>query len=152
MGRTSRAYVEQVNRLQESLITPNDRTNARANRKNSSDEEPGKISKSTDRMLEKTANDVIQGKYGVGDDRKKQLEKKGLSYAVVQNKVNELLGVSKRHSVTSKELKKVESYYGKVKNKKVADIASVRAVFDGDSKKKKKRKTNKIKNGKFMTL
>ena len=154
IANPSKAYIDQVNRLQQSLISANDKNAARANKKSKIDENAETSSKRTSKMLEKTANDVIMGKYGAGDDRKKQLEKKGLSYAVVQNKVNELLGVSKRHAVTKADLKKVESFYSKSKNKKVADIANVKAVFSSGSKKKKKssKQKTRLKTSSFNTI
>ena len=40
---------------------------------------------------------VINGEFGNGESRKKALEELGYSYGAVQNKVNELLGSTKRH-------------------------------------------------------
>lgn len=160
----SKAYIDQVNRLQRSLINASNSDSssdqAKTDKKTKADKKADKASKYTDKMLEKTANEVIQGKYGAGDDRKKQLEKKGLSYSVVQNKVNELLGVSKRHSVSKADLKKVENFFSKSKNKKVADIANVKAVFSEGKKKKSKtgtlkskaKKKNNLATSSFMTL
>lgn len=45
--------------------------------------------------LEKVAKDVISGKYGNGSDRVKNLEQAGYNYKEVQNKVNEMLNVTK---------------------------------------------------------
>lgn len=161
----SKAYIDQVNRLQRSLIdarnSDSSSDQAKTDKKTKADKKADKASKYTNKMLEKTANDVIMGKYGAGDDRKKQLEKKGLSYSVVQNKVNELLGVSKRHSVSKADLKKVENFFSKSKNKKVADIANVKAVFSEGKKKKtsksgklkrEAKKKNKLATSSFMTL
>lgn len=41
--------------------------------------------------VEQAAKNVLAGKYGNGDERKKNIEKLGLNYAAVQAKVNELL-------------------------------------------------------------
>lgn len=57
--------------------------------------------------VESLANDVINGMYGNGEERKKALDELGLSYSVIQNKVNELLGVEKRHEVTEEDLAKM---------------------------------------------
>lgn len=48
--------------------------------------------------LESVAKRVISGEFKSGDARKKALAELGYSYSEVQNKVNELLGCSKRHS------------------------------------------------------
>ena len=46
--------------------------------------------------IEKLANNVIQGYYGNGEERKKKL---GKLYPLVQNKVNELVGSNYRHDI-----------------------------------------------------
>lgn len=43
------------------------------------------------KTIEQVAKDVIAGKYGNGDERKKKIEAEGYDYNAVQNKVNELL-------------------------------------------------------------
>lgn len=40
------------------------------------------------------AKEVLQGKWGNGEDRKKRLEQAGYNYAQVQNEVNKLCGGS----------------------------------------------------------
>lgn len=62
--------------------------------------------------IEELAKDVILGKYGNGAERKKALEEIGLSYAIIQNKVNELLGVEKRHEVSAEDEAKMAKYFG----------------------------------------
>ena len=62
--------------------------------------------------LNEIAQQVIGGKFGSGEGRRKALEELGLSYEEVQNKVNELLGVSKRYEVD-----------GSSANKNVSDSA-----------------------------
>lgn len=62
--------------------------------------------------LDELARDVILGKYGNGEERKKKLEELGYSYAVIQNKVNELLGCSKRYEVTAEEEAKTTKLLG----------------------------------------
>ena len=42
------------------------------------------------------ANEIIQGKWGSGDERKKRVTEAGYNYAEVQNMVNEILGSSVR--------------------------------------------------------
>lgn len=63
--------------------------------------------------LEDIVQDVILGKFGNGEERVKKLEELGLSYAIIQNKVNELLGVEKRHEVTAEDEAKMAKYLGK---------------------------------------
>lgn len=43
------------------------------------------------KTIEQVAKDVIAGKYGNGDERKKKIEAEGYDYNAVQSKVNELL-------------------------------------------------------------
>lgn len=62
--------------------------------------------------LEELAKDVIAGKYDNGEERKKKLGELGLSYAIIQNKVNELLGVEKRHEVTAEDEAKMMKKFG----------------------------------------
>ena len=50
------------------------------------------------------ANKVIDGLYGNGEERKKLLTEEYGGWALIQNKVNELLGCEKRHEVTQEEL------------------------------------------------
>jgi hypothetical protein len=44
------------------------------------------------------ADDVMNGKYGDGEERKRRLENEGYNYAFVQNEVNRRLGYPKRHN------------------------------------------------------
>ena len=46
------------------------------------------------KSIDTIANEVIEGKWGNGNDRKNNLENAGYNYREVQNKVNEKLGVS----------------------------------------------------------
>lgn len=63
--------------------------------------------------LEALAKEVASGKYGSGEDRRKALEDLGYSYEVVQNKVNELLGSSKRYEVTAEDEEKTLAMFNK---------------------------------------
>lgn len=54
----------------------------------------------TTKTTEQIAKEVINGKWGNGDERKKKLEAAGYNYSTVQNKVNELLGCGSK-TVTS---------------------------------------------------
>lgn len=63
------------------------------------------------KSIDEIAKEVIDGKWGNGDDRKKRLESAGYSYSEVQNKVNQLI-------------------YRAYKKKSIDDVA--RAVIRGD--------------------
>ena len=45
-------------------------------------------------------NEVLQGKWGNGEERKKKLEEAGYAYENLQNAVNEAMGVEKRYETT----------------------------------------------------
>lgn len=47
--------------------------------------------------INKVVNDVINGKYGHGEERRKKLTEQGYNWKEVQNLVNKKLGSSKRH-------------------------------------------------------
>lgn len=51
--------------------------------------------------IEQLAHDVINGKYGTGDDRKRAL---GANYSAVQKRVNELLGAKPKQNVNIDDL------------------------------------------------
>lgn len=64
-------------------------------------------SSSNNNNITQVARDVINGKYGNGDARKRNLESKGYNYSQVQAEVNRLLGVkSSNSSNTSQNNKK----------------------------------------------
>ena len=50
----------------------------------------------TQKSIEELANEVINGKWGVGEDRKKRLTEAGYNYDTVQAKVNEIMGVTQK--------------------------------------------------------
>ena len=54
----------------------------------------------------KLANEVINGKWGVGEDRKKRLTEAGYDYDTVQAKVNEKMGVNNSSSEITYTVKK----------------------------------------------
>lgn len=58
-----------------------------------------KVNATTNKTIKKSvdviAQEVIDGKWGNGDDRKAKLEKEGYNYKEVQNKVNEILSKKK---------------------------------------------------------
>lgn len=53
--------------------------------------------------IDEYAGYVIQGLFGVGEERRAALEELGLSFEAIQNRVNELLGCSFRYNVTAEE-------------------------------------------------
>lgn len=58
----------------------------------------------TNEVLDKLVKEVYAGKYGNGEKRRKALEELGYSYAVVQNRINELEHCSKRYEVVADEV------------------------------------------------
>ena len=61
--------------------------------------------KETEDEIEELAKKVIAGEYGFGEEnRRKALEAENHSFELVQNKVNELLGSSKRYEVAEEDL------------------------------------------------
>ena len=58
---------------------------------------------STKKSIEEIAKEVIDGKWGNGEDRKKRIRAAGYSYTEVQNKVNELLAKPKTITYTVKK-------------------------------------------------
>lgn len=65
----------------------------------------------------KIAKQVINGDFGNGKKRVKELHKLGYSYSKVQNKVNKLLGCSVRHKETQKDLAAEEKLRVKLQEK-----------------------------------
>ena len=64
----------------------------------------GNLEESTDKKsVDELASEVIDGKWGNGEDRKKRLEEAGYSYDAVQNRVNEILGVNVTKTYTVKK-------------------------------------------------
>ena len=95
-------------------------------------EEGEQISKNASEYkgLEELAWDVISGKYGNGEERKKALEELGLSYAIIQNKVNELLGVEKRHEVTAEDEAKMAKKLGTAYSEAGEDVNREKTTFE----------------------
>ena len=85
--------------------------------------------------LEQIAKDVIGGKYGSGEERKKKIEELGLSYSVVQNKVNELLGATKRYEVTAEDEAKTAAYFGQQVTKTTEEATTQIAGFNVNAEK-----------------
>ncbi len=49
------------------------------------------------KSIDEIANEVINGQWGNGEDRKRRLEESGYNYQLVQNKVNEILNDNNRY-------------------------------------------------------
>lgn len=64
-------------------------------------EEPKEIENPKLKSVEEIANEVIDGKWSNGAERKTKLEKSGYNYKEVQNKVNEILHNKKYYPKTS---------------------------------------------------
>ena len=104
-----------------------------SNSKNS-DKKVNEISNEEYKKFESIAQDVIRGKYGNGEDRKKAMKKAGYSYDTIQNIVNnKLIGTKLNFSVKGQNNKstnikstnrsrKYKSYRLKIKNKKIVKI------------------------------
>ena len=58
--------------------------------------------KPIEKTIEELANEVIEGKWGNGNERYERLTKAGYNYQEIQNKVNEILGVTKKLYYTIK--------------------------------------------------
>lgn len=61
----------------------------------------------TKKSSEEVAKDVINGKYGNGDARKKQLEAEGYSYSIIQSIVNQMLSGSSSKPSAKKSIDEV---------------------------------------------
>ncbi len=72
---------------------------------------------------------VINGDFGNGAARKKALEELGFSYAEVQNKVNELLGCSKRYEVEATEANEAVAESAEQAKNSVSDGADLFSQF-----------------------
>ena len=88
------------------------------------------------KSITEVAKDVINGKYGNGDERKKKLEAKGYDYDTVQAKVNQLLGTEtvKTYTVKSGDtLSAIASKYNTTVDKLVKDnnIVNANLIYVG---------------------
>lgn len=76
---------------------------------------------STDTEHDKIVKEILAGKWGNGKDRKEKLAKAGYDYATIQNKVNEKLGNSYRHKITTGK-EATSKTINKSKNKTVSSM------------------------------
>lgn len=53
---------------------------------------------------------VNSGKYGSGENRRKQLEEEGYSYELIQNRINELYGSTYRYAIAEEDLANAQKY------------------------------------------
>lgn len=77
----------------------------------------------TEKTIEQLANEVIEGKWGNGEERKNRLTSSGYNYQEVQNKVNEMLkAVDKVYYVVKRgdNLSKIAQRYGTTVNQLVS--------------------------------
>lgn len=77
----------------------------------------------TEKTIEQLANEVIEGKWGNGEERKNRLTSSGYNYQEIQNKVNEMLkAVSKVYYVVKRgdNLSKIAQRYGTTVNQLVS--------------------------------
>ena len=84
--------------------------------------------------IEEIAKEVIDGKWGNGDYRKKKLQEAGYDYQKVQNKVNELLGSEKTYVVKKGDTltaiaKKYKTTVAKLK--KINNIKDANKIYVG---------------------
>lgn len=87
------------------------------------------------KSVEEVAKEVLAGKWGNGDARKKALEKEGYNYVQVQNKVNELAKVSKPSQPSSNYYKKYTGKSGVLNT--VLKAVGVPSKYCGDWKDRK---------------
>lgn len=64
------------------------------------------------KSVDELAQEVIDGKWGDGEDRKKKLEDAGYDYNAVQDRVNEILSKDKKKSVTEVAKDVINGKYG----------------------------------------
>ena len=79
--------------------------------------ESGSTDDSDKKSIDELAQEVIDGKWGDGEDRKNRLEKAGYNYDAVQNRVNEMLAKPKK-SVTEVAKEVINGKYDNGDNRK----------------------------------
>lgn len=87
-----------------------------------------KIQNESKKSIEELAKEVIEGKWGNGEDRKAKLRAAGYDYNTVQKKVNELL---KTNKTTKYEVVNVKSFLN-VRTGPSVNYASVGKYYNGD--------------------
>ena len=79
--------------------------------------EPGSTENTDKKSVDELAQEVIDGKWGDGEDRKKRLEAAGYNYNAVQDRVNEMLAKPKK-SITEVAKDVINGKYGNGDNRK----------------------------------
>ncbi len=74
--------------------------------------ESGSTENTDKKSVDELAQEVIDGKWGDGEDRKKKLEDAGYDYNAVQDRVNEILSKDKKKSVTEVAKDVINGKYG----------------------------------------
>lgn len=97
-------FVNFIDSITEALGGESQRMKKAAEEAGEAVEETTEIVTKSSEEIEEAARRVINGEYGDGEERRKQLEALGLSYEEVQNKVNELLGCDYRYEVETKNV------------------------------------------------
>ena len=71
-----------------------------------------KTTTSGKKTVDEVAKEVIDGKWGVGEDRKKRLKAAGYDAAAVQKRVNELIATPKKKSITEIAKEVIQGKWG----------------------------------------
>lgn len=103
--------------------------------------EPKKATTTTKKSIDTIAKEVIAGKWGNGDARKKALAKAGYDYAKVQARVNELTATYKKGDKVT--LKSTPLYKDSATNKATKNISGTYYIYDGEKINGRYRITNK---------
>jgi N-acetylmuramoyl-L-alanine amidase CwlA len=103
--------------------------------------------KVTKKSIDTIAKEVIAGKWGNGDARKKALAKAGYDYAKVQARVNELTALANKPKTYKKgdkvTLKSTPLYKDSATNKATKNISGTYYIYDGEKINGRYRITNK---------
>ena len=90
------------------------------------------------KSVDELANEVINGSWGNGDDRKKRLTSAGYNYDEVQARVNEKLGINKSNTeyytvISGDNLTKIANRYGTTVNQLVSlnNIKNPNLIYPG---------------------
>lgn len=84
-----------------------------------------KPAETTTKSTDEIAKEVIDGKWGNGDERKKKLEAAGYNYRTIQDKVNELVGGGTKTTTSTQTNTTVKVDYAKSFSKSIAKTYTV---------------------------
>ena len=76
------------------------------------------VSTAPKKSVDEIAQEVINGAWGNGQDRKNRIEQAGYSYDEVQNKVNELCGATPKKSIDEIARAVIRGEYGNGQERK----------------------------------